>query len=246
MLHGRIQGVAVRAVFFDFMGTLARFVPEQEELLAAAARSLGLDVSPQQARRGFALGGDWWSRELANRPFESRTSAERDALYREFDRRVLEAAGLELAAEAAYEVFRELMRRGRGSELKLYDDALPVLDRLLYRGAITGLVSNMGPRLPAILENLGLDGRLQVVTYSGEAGASKPDPRIFRVAMERAGVAAAEAWFIGDQYENDVVGARGAGLLPALLDRHDLFPEVEDCQRIRSLTEVERLLDGEA
>ena len=43
---------------------------------------------------------------------------------------------------------------------------------------------------------------------------------------------------MGDQYSCDVVGARGVGMKPVLVDRYDLFPEITDCARIRSLAEL--------
>jgi len=73
-------------------------------------------------------------------------------------------------------------------------------------------------------------------------GADKPEPAIFLAALERAGVNAAEAVHVGDQYKLDVVGARGVGINPILIDRYDLYPEVSDCPRIRSLTELAQYL----
>jgi len=76
------------------------------------------------------------------------------------------------------------------------------------------------------------------VVTSSEVGANKPEPPIFLAALERARVDASEAAYIGDQYETDVVGARGVGIKPILIDRYDLLPEVSDCPRIHTLTEV--------
>ena len=49
--------MAIEAVFFDFMGTLARFVPEQEQLLSQAAGIHGVLMPPTAAHRGFAAAG---------------------------------------------------------------------------------------------------------------------------------------------------------------------------------------------
>ncbi len=59
---------------------------------------------------------------------------------------------------------------------------------------------------------------LDFVVDSGAVGVEKPDPAIFRIALERAGVSAAEAMHVGDLFPVDVVGARRAGLEPVLLD----------------------------
>jgi HAD superfamily hydrolase (TIGR01509 family) len=93
------------------------------------------------------------------------------------------------------------------------------------------MVSNFDHRLPAVLEALGLAPLLDVVVLPADAGAAKPDPRIFQLALARLGVAAAEALYVGDDAEDDVAGATAAGLravdvatvadLAALLQDHD-------------------------
>ena len=45
-----------------------------------------------------------------------------------------------------------------------------------------------------------------------DAGAEKPDPRIFQLALERLGTPAAASIFVGDSTERDVAGARAAGM----------------------------------
>jgi len=85
---------------------------------------------------------------------------------------------------------------------------------------------------------LGLEPYLDVIVTSEEAGADKPNPIIFQAALQRAGVDASEAVHVGDQYKMDVVGARGVGVNPILIDRYNLYPEGSDCPRICNLTEL--------
>jgi putative hydrolase of the HAD superfamily len=59
---------------------------------------------------------------------------------------------------------------------------------------------------------------LEFVLDSSEVGVEKPDPRIFRLALERAGLAPDEAVYVGDIYSIDVLGARAAGMGAVLLD----------------------------
>ncbi|GAI20722.1 unnamed protein product, partial [marine sediment metagenome] len=84
----------------------------------------------------------------------------------------------------------------------------------------------------------GLEPYLDFVVTSKEAGADKPSPPIFLAALGKAGVNASEAVHVGDQYKFDVIGARGIGISPILIDRYDIYPEVSDCPRIHSLTEL--------
>ena len=85
---------------------------------------------------------------------------------------------------------------------------------------------------------LGLEGYLDVVVTSDEAGASKPQPPIFLFALAKARLAAEEALHVGDQYGTDVVGARNVGMNAILLDRDDIDSEFTDCKRIVSLAEL--------
>jgi putative hydrolase of the HAD superfamily len=55
----------------------------------------------------------------------------------------------------------------------------------------------------------------------------KPDPSIFRAALDRLGVAPENAAMVGDSPEDDVEGARALGMLGFLVDREERFPDVE-------------------
>jgi putative hydrolase of the HAD superfamily len=229
--------MTIRAVFFDVVGTLARFVPEQEEVLVEAASSQGVALTVDQARRSFAAAGEWWNRVVGLR-YRAAPAAEREALNLEYDRRLFDAAGVEADAAALSRIFRELFRRGRPTRLEAYPDAAPALSALKRRGLTLGVISNMGRDLPSVLEEIGLAAYLQVVVASGEVGVSKPDRRIFELTLQRAGVPATEAIYVGDLYDSDVLGARGAGITPAFLDRYGLFPQYQDCLRIAGLDEL--------
>ena len=76
-----------------------------------------------------------------------------------------------------------------------------------------------------------------VVTSLG-VGFHKPQPEIFQEALRQAGVEASEAVYVGDQYQIDVVGARGAGVKGVLIDRGDDFREITDCPRIQNLADI--------
>ncbi len=89
-----------------------------------------------------------------------------------------------------------------------------------------------------ICRQLGLEPYLDFVVTSKEAGADKPKPPIFLAALDKAGVNASEAVHVGDQYKLDVIGARGVGISPILIDRYDIYPNISDCPRIHSLTEL--------
>jgi putative hydrolase of the HAD superfamily len=232
----------IRGILFDLVGTLARFVPEQEALLSRAAAIHGLALPPAVARRALAAAGVWWQHQVAQQPLERRTEAERAELYRGFDAQVLEAAGFEVDSGVTGAIFTTLLELGRESRLEVYADTPPALAGLQAAGYPLGVVSNMDATLEVTLQALDLSGHFMVVVNSQEAGFAKPDPRIFRLAAELMGLPAEALLYVGDQPEIDVVGSLAAGLTPVLVDRDGAFASATEGLRVAALTELPGLL----
>ena len=124
------------------------------------------------------------------------------------------------------------------------------LRALVATGVHVGIVSNadgsVGERLAAqeVLQvGPGLGVEVDCLIDSGAVGVSKPDPRIFRIALDAIGVAAADAWYLGDMPGIDVVGARAAGLWPISMDPFG-FQTGADYHRVTSLAEVATLVSA--
>ncbi len=96
------------------------------------------------------------------------------------------------------------------------------LRELRERGMRLAVVANWDYALPEQLERLGLDGLLDTIVTSARAGAAKPDPAIFELALEELGVAADRALHVGDE-PIDEEGARAAGLAFAPAPLSDAF-----------------------
>ncbi|HIF13697.1 MAG TPA: HAD family hydrolase, partial [Dehalococcoidia bacterium] len=79
---------------------------------------------------------------------------------------------------------------------------------------------------------------------SMDVGASKPDPQMFKAALERAGVEACAAVHVGDQIETDIDGALGAGINPILIDRHSTAIDYDVYPRITTLDDLPPVLDA--
>lgn len=115
---------------------------------------------------------------------------------------------------------------------------------LRRRGFGVGVVSNAEGRVARDLDNAGYDGLFDTVVDSHLVGVEKPDPRIFEIALERMDGKAESTIYLGDLPSVDVEGARAAGIAPVLLDRHDLYPDV-DAVRIGRIDELPDRLGGE-
>ncbi len=106
----------------------------------------------------------------------------------------------------------------QGSCWRVYPDVEAQLQRWREDGLKLAVVSNFDRRLHGLLEELGLRPWFDAVVVSSEAGAAKPDPKPFDLALKALGLERQEAWHIGDSPE-DQDGARAAGLPCVLLER---------------------------
>jgi putative hydrolase of the HAD superfamily len=226
----------IKAVFFDLYQTLVRYEPPREEIEAKVLKNFGIEVTPEALVRPIIVADEFIYNEIARGALRARSREEKTALYLRYQEIVLREAGIKCRQEVIFKLLRE-MQQSR-MDLVLYDDVAPVLDELKSQGLILGLISNIEQDMTEIFSRLKLPAWLTVLVTSQDAGAGKPRPEIFRYALERAGVKPAEALYIGDQYQVDVVGARGAGMKAILLDRGDYYKDITDCPRIWSLAEV--------
>jgi putative hydrolase of the HAD superfamily len=190
--------MATRAVFFDALGTL-------------------VELEPPWVHLGRAVGDGIPQREL-----EAGMRAEM-AYYREHSHEGRDLESLaDLRTRCAAVLSRELGREVDVDTLmaairfRPYPDAAPALSELRDRGLRVVCVSNWDCSLPGVLERCRLGSLLDGTVTSAVAGARKPDPSIFDPALALAQCDPADALHVGDTPEEDVEGARAAGI-PALL-----------------------------
>ncbi|HXG62783.1 MAG TPA: HAD-IA family hydrolase [Planctomycetota bacterium] len=231
--------MVIRAVFFDAGHTLLTAHPDLGTVYAETTARFGVRLPPSDFAEAFRPVFRAFVREYVREGDAS--DAQDYAMWREITRRI--HARLEPLREVPFEAwFEALYRRFGAPEVwRLYDDAVPTLRELRARGLRLGIVSNWDTRLRRIAEGHGLDRLVDFLVISAEAGARKPDPRIFREALARAGVAAAEALHVGDLADEDVEGALAAGLRAVLLDREGTAA-ADGIPTIRSLAELPRLV----
>ena len=161
--------------------------------------------------------------------------------YPVFVRALLQDAGLapDLIAPAMQALRREDRRRS------LYSAVPPgtgeALERLRSAGYVVGAVSNSDGTVADLLTAGGLRDRLAFVIDSGLVGVEKPDPRIFRLGLTFAGVPATNAWYVGDIYSIDVIGARAAGMEAILIDPLGRYGHL-DCRTAPDVAAVPELV----
>lgn len=130
--------------------------------------------------------------------------------------RLCEYMDLEPSPFAAAELFD---RFGRADAWEVYPDIEETLVELKRRGLALAVISNWDERLPALLQEIELSRHFDTVVYSAECGVEKPHGAIFRICLDRLGVAAEEALHVGDSELEDIEGARAVGLKALRIDR---------------------------
>jgi putative hydrolase of the HAD superfamily len=208
----------LRAVLLDALGTLVELKPPwlylrqrvppevDDERLAAAVRA-EMDYYHEHAHEG------------------------RDpASLAELRRRCAEVLSGELGTTVTVEQLVEAVR------FNAYPDAETALGRLRDRGLRLVVISNWDCSLSTVLELCGIAGLIDGAVSSAEAGARKPDPAIFAAALELASCEASEALHVGDTPEEDLDGARAAGIRALLIDRDGSAGDIS------SLVEIEEHL----
>lgn len=228
----------IKAVFFDWFNTLARYEPPREELHSQALHEFGIEVSPQQIMPGLLIADRDLFEENIRSPVQKRNPEEQARVFSRYQNTVLTEAGVKVDQGLLAKIMKRMQQLFVGITFTLFDDVLSTLKALKEQGFTLGLLTNYDKDMNSICHELGLEPYLDFVVTSGEVGADKPNPPIFLAALQRAGVNAAEAVHVGDQYKVDVVGARGVGIAPILIDRYDSYSEVSDCPRICRLAEL--------
>ena len=228
----------IRSVFFDLFRTLAEYDPPQQRVLHRILVDLGIDVSLEQVERGQLAADKVYFAAYATRPLRQMSPAERADFISRHHRQVLAESGIDAGDELVERTLTEMRRRVNLTKFGLYEDVPTALATLKKRGLALGLLTNMGREVERIRHNLGLDEYFSFTVTPEDAGADKPEAAFFGCALERAGVSAAEAMHVGDQYPLDIVGARSAGIRAVMVDRANMYPEITDCPRIRSLAEL--------
>lgn len=232
--------MAVRAVVFDFYGTLVealRWGPTHEEVLA------GYGLAVDDAVR------DAWRSEVFDGQDHAEHSLSRDA-YRSWElarfRRMAQGCGA--GPERIDAVAADLRDAAKAFELTPYPEVPTVLAALSQRGLTVAVCSNWDWDLDVALENVGLASAVDTMVVSARVGARKPHPRMFSTVLTGCGVSAEDALFVGDSWDCDVVGPLAVGMGAVHVWRAgagteaDAPPLPPGAERVRDLRGVLRLV----
>jgi HAD superfamily hydrolase (TIGR01509 family) len=229
----------LRAVLFDYGLTLVSFSYPRAELLAVL----------EEVRRWLgpsAPGAESLMRDVLE-PLEDDldTIGDDEVDYLAFYERAWRRAGLEVPRETLYRIL-DREQRCWDRAVRLAPDALPTLERLRARGLRTAVASN-APFPPEMLHRQlrvnGVAERVDAVVFSSEVGRRKPAPELYLAALDRLGVAAADALYVGDRVAEDYEGPRRLGMRAVLCTALARRPVPDGVPTIARLGELDGLLE---
>jgi putative hydrolase of the HAD superfamily len=225
------------AVFFDAGETLVHPHPTFPDLFATILRREGHDVDAATIHERIHVVYDRFRTAAETNELWTTSLAKSRRFWHDVYTIFLRDLGIEDPAlvDTVYREFTDL------ANYAVFEDVPPVLECLRGAGLVLGVVSNFEEWLERLLERLGVGEFFGVRVISGVEGLEKPDPRIFELAMERAGVGPADSVYVGDNPEFDVDPALALGMFPVLIDRRGRYPDATGA-RITSMADLPAVL----
>ncbi len=217
-------------VFFDLGGTLGFSTHSPQEIWLAVSAQLGLQIQEQTLAQGMAEADSLYMPKVYE--YRGRTE-EFWHLYHAFvvGRLNLPKSGGDLLQAVDF-AFLDTKRW-----MQPFPETHEVLSSLKRRGLHLGVISNNTDEMIDRMNDLDLVKYFDTLTYSQEAGAEKPAPEPFRLALERAERKPEQCLHVGNSIEEDVAGARGVGMEPVLVDREGGHPN-PPCAVVKDLREL--------
>jgi putative hydrolase of the HAD superfamily len=220
------------AILLDAFGTLVALEPPAPALRAELARRFDIEVSEAQAQRAVAAEMAYYRAHLD----EGRDKASLADLRGRCAEALRAALG---RSQSIARLEREALTTTLLASLRFtaFPDVEPAIAAARARGQRIVAVSNWDISLADVLGRLKLAQLLDGIVTSAQVGARKPSAEIFVHALTVAGVGPRDAVHVGDSVDEDVVGARSAGI-EAILIRRDGRPGPKNVRTIASLAEL--------
>jgi putative hydrolase of the HAD superfamily len=229
--------LATSFVWFDLGYTL--LYKPREQSYRKVLEECGIDVTLEELEKTFHLVDKLFMREYP-RVF----GRDPETFMPWFLGHLNYRLGLRLDLSSTWQRLKEV-RDSAAHRWLPFENVPRVLEELRRRRLRLGVITNWDASARTLLERQGLAGFFEHIVVSSEEGCEKPDPRIFTLAMHRAGVTPGECLYVGDNYYVDALGARKVGMGSLIVNRFGTLgvEEITDQPMIRDVSEVAGYLD---
>ncbi|HLP90594.1 MAG TPA: HAD family hydrolase [Nostocaceae cyanobacterium] len=213
-----------KVIFLDAVGTLFGVKGSVGEVYSQIAQEFGVIVAPSILNQHFIkswkaapppIFPDVETKDIPQKEFE---------WWQTIALNTFETAGVLKQFTDFSAFFSELyIHFGTAEPWFVYPDVPLALMNWRRLGVELGILSNFDSRIYSVLQSLGLKDYFNSITISTQARAAKPDPQIFKIALQKHKCDPEEAWHIGDSLEDDYQGAKAAGIRGIWINRENSF-----------------------
>ncbi len=223
-------------IFFDLGYTLVQL--KREEKLLKILKEYNVEIPLAELDKAFHVTDKLFMREYAGV-----LGKERDGYMHWYMGFLLNYLNKRLPILEISDKFFEAQFKIK-DQWHVYDFAHKTLEELKQRSFGLGIISNWDPSAREVLEKNRLLDYFDNIVISSEVKYEKPDPRIFEIAFEEAGVSPGDCLYVGDNYYDDVIGSRNVGMDAVVINRFGRLgiEELDDCIVISDVSEVPALL----
>lgn len=223
-----------KAVIFDLFGTLVNnfTLSEYNSMLAKMSAALSLPIDNFKKL---------WSESFKDRI----TGIHRD--QRDSFKSICRKLGVKASEEQIEKAFQIRLDFSRRTTIPR-PGAVHIINKLRQEGYKAGLISDCTAEIPLLWNDTPFANIFDATIFSCSVGMKKPDPRVYRIAVEQLGVKPEECLYIGDGSSNELTGALKAGMHPVLIrDRDDSADadllQREDDWKGSKITSLKEVLD---
>ncbi len=226
-------GHEIRAIFFDYGGTLDSAGTAWKEHFLPIYKKYGVVVEQERFDKAFYRSDD-------SLVAEGRADLTLTGVVEEQVRRVLKNLDLydnDLALSIAGDFVT--------SSINSINASLPVLRQLRQRYRL-GIISNNYGNLLAICKQTRLDTVMDVMVDSRVVGAEKPDPQIFHAALEAMDLRPEQAIMVGDSLKRDIEGALSVGMGAVWIVHRARLAEAKEqrpSEEVAIITSIDEVVD---
>jgi len=209
-------------VLLDAGQTLFKAAQPIRARYAQVAGRYGLKALPEVMEKAFLQAYQEW---ILRHPLSELTSDEIEKQWwRELARDLFRPFGQLNRFDDCFEELFQVF--AHADAWRLFPEVTGFLSECRRRGVRLGIVSNWDSRLKTICRELGWDQVFDCIVYSAGAGVAKPNAGIFHQALWSLGAGPGEAVHVGDSWQDDVLGARAAGVDAVWLQRPEAKPNM--------------------
>jgi putative hydrolase of the HAD superfamily len=225
-------------IWFDLGYTLLYL--KREEPFLQTLREFNLDADPREVERAFHLTDKYFMRE-----FPGLLGGDRRYYMPWYFGVIQYRLGLRFDLCLFFQRWQQRI----GTQIDSwhpYPFTVDVLEELRRKGYRMGIISNWDDSARAILKKHGLDRFFEHIIISSEVGWEKPAAEIFQKAIRAASVDPDECTYVGDNYYDDAVGSRKAGIEPLIVNRYGNLgiEELDGCSVICDIRDLDDYLMG--